>query len=155
MNKLSFLSCVLLLILIKSEGQQRTTKAPEPPRKSSKIIVMVRDSSNMLLDRIAGALYDKGFTIENKDDKVKFISTKDLPSKKWATIYKIKARINDTAIVFTGQIAFNKDTDILGMKESVKTYWDIEAGKGGSMKEAWNELDTIARMFGDKVVYSK
>jgi hypothetical protein len=126
-----------------------------PPKKSNKIIVMVKDSTNTLLDRIAGVLYDKGFTIENKDDKVKFISTKDLPSKKWMTIYKVKARINDTAIVFTGQIAFNKDTDILGIKEAVKTYWDIESGKGGSMREAWNELDAIARMFGDKIVYSK
>jgi hypothetical protein len=86
---------------------------------------------------------------------VKFITTKDLPSKVWSTIYKIKARINDTAIVFSGQIAFNKDTDIFGMKEAVKTYWDIEAGKGGSMREAWKEMDAIARTFGDKIVYAK
>jgi hypothetical protein len=129
--------------------------AQQPPKKSNKIIVMAKDSAGALLDRIAGVLYDKGFTIETKDDKVKFISTKDLPSKKWMTIYKIKARINDTAIVFTGQIAFNKDTDILGMKEAVKTYWDIESGKGGSMHEAWNELDAIARLFGDKIIYLK
>lgn len=139
-----------------SVGQQRDKAKPdEPPRKSSKIIVMARDSANTLLDRIAGVLYDKGYTVENKDEKVKFITTKDLPSKKWSTIYKIKARINDTAIVFSGQIAFNKDTDIFGMKEAVKTYWDIESGKGGSMREAWKEMDTIARMFGDKIVYSK
>jgi hypothetical protein len=126
-----------------------------PPKKASKIIVLVKDSASTLLDRIAGVLYDKGFTIDQKDEKVKFISTKYLPSKKWMTIYKIKARINDTAVVFTGQIAFNKDTDILGMKETVKTYWDIEYGKGGSMREAWNAMDAIARMFGDKIVYSK
>jgi hypothetical protein len=141
----------LLLILLLPVS----TIAQQPPKKSTKIIVVMKDSANLLLDRIAGVLYDKGFTIETKDDKVKFLSTKDLPSKKWMTIYKIKARINDTAIVFTGQIAFNKDTDILGMKESVKTYWDIESSKGGSMREAWNELDAIARVFGDKIVYSK
>jgi hypothetical protein len=145
------------LISINSQGQHRTTKADEPPKKSNKIIVLVKDSSNTLLDRIAGVLYDKGFTIETKDDKVKFISTKDLPSKKWATIYKIRARINDTAIVFTGQIAFNSTTDILETREAVKTYWDIDysGSRISSMREAWNELDAIARMFGDKIVYSK
>lgn len=147
-----YLSCAMFISL---SARAQTSAKEQPPKKASKIIVLVRDSANTLLDRITSVLYDKGFTIDQKDDKVKFISTKDLPSKKWMTIYKIKARINDTAIVFTGQIAFNKDTDILGIKESVKTYWDIEAGKGGSMKEAWNELDAIARMFGDKIVYSK
>lgn len=157
MKNLSFLSCLLLLTSIKSAGQQQTTKAPEPPRKSSKIIVMVRDTANTLLDRIAGVLYDKGFTIEAKDEKVKFISTKDLPSKKWATVSKIRARINDTAIVFTGQIAFNKDTDIFGTKESSKTYWDVDysGSKISSMREAWKEMEAIARMLGDKIVYSK
>lgn len=158
MNKLIFLSCFMLLTCFKLTAQQRAgTKSHEPPRKSSKIIVLVRDSANTLLDRIAGVLYDKGFTVDNKDEKVKFISTKDLPSKKWSTIYKIRARINDTAIVFTGQIAFNKDTDIFGMKESSKTYWDIDysGSKISSMREAWKEMDAIARLFGDKIVYSK
>lgn len=135
-----------------SWGQSKTI---EPPKKSTKIIVIAKDSANSLLNRIAGVLYDKGFTIENKDEQVKFISTKDLPSRQWMTVYKVKARINDTAIVFNGQIAFNKDTDILGMKESTKTYWDIESGKGGSMKEGWNILNGIAKQFGDKIIYSK
>lgn len=155
MIRLLFLSCIILLISIKSVGQ--TTKSDEPVKKASKIIVLVKDTANTLLDRIAGVLYDKGFIIENKDEKVKFISTKDLPSKKWSTIYKIKARINDTAIVFTGQIAFNKDTDIFGTKESSKTYWDVDysGSKVSSMREAWKEMDAIARTFGDKIIYTK
>lgn len=142
--------CLIPILLL-----SLTAVTQEPPKKSTKIIVKVKDSANTLLNRIAGVLYDKGFTIENKDEQVKFISTKDLPSKQWMTVYKIKAHINDTAIVFTGQIAFNKDTDILGIKESTKTYWDIESGKGGSMKEAWNILNGIAKLFGDKIIYSK
>lgn len=154
MYKFTFIVSLVLLICVKSEAQ---TKPQEPPKKASKIIVLVKDSTNTLLDRIAGILYDKGFTIENKDEKVKFISTKDLPSKKWSTIYKIRARINDTAIVFSGQIAFNKDTDILGMKESSKTYWDVDysGSKNSSMREAWNVLNDIAHAFGNNIVYSK
>lgn len=141
---------LIISLFTKSQAQTSTKKA-------SKIIVLVKDSANTLLDRIVGVLYDKGFTIDQKDEKVKFIATNDLPSKKWATIYNIRARINDTAIVFTGKIAFNSDTDILGMKEKVKTYWDIDysGSKISSMREAWNAMDAIARMFGDKIIYSK
>lgn len=148
MNKLLFLSSLILLISIKSEAQKGVdTKPNEPPKKASKIIVLVKDSANSLLDRIAGVLYDKGYTIENKDEKVKFISTKEREGKKWATYYKVRARINDTAIVFTGQIALNKNSD----------YWNVDysGSKISALREAWNELDAIARVFGDKIVYSK
>lgn len=144
MNKLSFLSCLLLLISVNGLGQNKTTT---PPKKSSKIVVLIKDSTNTLLDRIAGVLYDKGYTIESKDEKVKFLSTKEREGKKWSTYYKVRARINDTAIVFTGQIALNKNGN----------YWDIDysGSKVSALREAWNELDAIARTFGDKIVYSK
>lgn len=139
-----YLSC---LLLISAAANAQTTAKEQPPKKSSKIIVLVKDSANTLLDRIAGVLYDKGYTIENKDEKVKFISTKEREGKKWSTYYKVRVRIVDTAIVFTGQIALNKDSD----------YWDVDyrGSKVSALREAWNELDTIARMFGDKIVYSK
>lgn len=121
--------------------------AQGPPKKANKIIVLIKDSTNALLDRIAGVLYDRGYSIESKDEKVKFISTKEQQGKKWSTYYKVRARINDTAVVFTGQIALRKDGD----------YWDIDyrGSKVSALREAWNELDAIARKFGDKIVYSK
>jgi hypothetical protein len=147
MYKFTFILGLVLLTVIKSEGQQQTTKAQEPPKKANKIIVLVRDSANNFLDRIASILYDKGYTIENKDEKVKFISTKERQGEKWSTYYKVRARINDTAIVFTGQIALNKNGD----------YWDIDyrGSKVSALREAWNELDAIARKFGNNIVYSK
>lgn len=149
-----YMKMIMIMIFCLLGG---SINAQVPPKKANKIIVLAKDSANILLDRIAGVLYDKGFVIENKDEKVKFISTKDLASKKWVTIYKIKARINDTAIIFTGQIAFNKDTDFLGIKETTKTYWDIDysGSKNSSMREAWNIMDAIAKQFGDKIIYSK
>lgn len=124
-----------------------TAQAQAPPKKAAKIIVIIKDSTNTLIDRIAGVLYDKGYTIESKDEKVKFLSTKEREGKKWSTYYKVRARINDTAIVFTGQIALNKDSN----------YWDIDysGSKISALREAWNELEAIARTFGDKIVYSK
>ena len=135
------------ILLIQNVTAQQTLVTKSPPRKSTKIIVLIKDSANALLDRIAGVLYDKGYTIDNKDEKVKFISTKEREQKKWGMYYIVKARVNDTAVVFSGHIALNKgghyfDVDYTGTKIS-------------SMREAWNELSEIARMFGDKIIFSK
>lgn len=158
MIRLLLLSCVLLLISIMSVGQQRDkTKSDEPPKKSSKIIVMARDTGNTLLNRLSGILFDKGYSIDTKDEQVKYIITKGQPSKSYGTISKVRARINDTAIIFTSQIAIDSERDIFGVKRKELDYMDVDyrGAKKSAMREAWNELDAIARQFGDKIVYGK
>jgi hypothetical protein len=128
-----------------------------PPKKANKIIVLVRDSTNTLLNRLAMALFDRGYTIDMKDEQLKVLSTKELPSKKYGTMSRIRAKINDTAIVLSGQIAINSDRDIFGTKEASKSFYDVEytGSKKSAMREAWNELEEIARKLSDKIVYSK
>lgn len=158
MNKLLCLSCVILLISVKLQAQKSVGTNPnEPPKRASKIIVMVKDSANTLLDRLSGILFDKGYTIDTKDEKVKYITTKGQPSKNYGTITKVRARINDTAIIFTSQIAVNSDTDILGIKRAEPDYMDVDyrGSKKSAMREAWNELEAIALKFGDKIIYAK
>jgi hypothetical protein len=149
--------CLTLLIAINSKAQQRTTKAQEPPKKASKIIVLVKDSANTLLNRISAELFDKGYTIDSKDENAKYIVTRERPSNKYGTMSRIRTRINDTAIVFTSQIALNSDRDIFGTKEAAKTFYDVDfsGSKKSAMREAWLELEEIARKFGDNIVYSK
>lgn len=155
MIKLLFLSCFIFLTSIKSDGQ--ATKPNEPVKKASKIIVMVRDSANTLLNRLSGILFDKGYTIDAKDEQAKYIITKGQPSKSYGTISKIRARINDTAIVFTSQIAIDSERDILGIKRRELDYMDVDyrGAKKSAMRDAWKEIDSIARMFGDKIIYAK
>lgn len=157
MNKLSFLSCVILLIGIKSVGQQRTAKAHEPPRKASKIIVMVRDTANTLMDKLTMTLFNYGYTVDNKDEKLKLISTKERSSKKYSTLTKIRASINDTAIVLVGEIALGFSVELFGARDIQPSYSAVYYGgsKKSPLREAWNELDAIARTFGDKIAYSR
>lgn len=157
MNKLAFIFSLILLIGVKSEAQQQANKAQDPPKKSSKIIVLVKDSANKLLDRIAAELFDIGYTLDSKDQQSKIIITKARPSKRYGTMTIIRARINDTAIVFASQLAINSDRDIFGGKEATKTFYDVDyiGNKKNAWGEAWNELDAIAHKFGDRIVYSK
>lgn len=157
MLKLICLSCFVLLISVKSEAQQRTTKAQEPPKKSSKIIVLVKDSTNSLLDQLTKTLFDYGYTIENKDEKLKLLSTKERSSKKYSTLTRIRASINDTALVLTSDIALGFSIEFMGTRDIQPSYSAVYYGgaKKSPLREAWNELDAIAHKFGDNIVYSK
>lgn len=149
--------CLVFLIYIKSEAQQRTTKANEPPKKSSKIMVLTKDSANNLLDRLTKTLFDYGYTIDNKDEKLKLISTKERSSKKYSTLTKIRASINDTALVLVSEIALGFSVELFGTRDLQPSYSAVYYGgsKKSPLREAWNELETIARKFGDNIVYSK
>lgn len=146
------LTSTLLLILI-AIG----VAAQEPPNKASKIIVMTRDSANTLINKISISLFDHGFTIEQKDEQIKVITTKAKPSRTYGTMSMIRVKIVDTAIIFTSGISLNSDRDIFGTKEAVKSFHDVEyrGSKKSAMREAWNELVSIAKLFGEKIVYSK
>lgn len=128
-----------------------------PPKKANKIIVLVKDSTNTLLDKVTKTLFDYGYTIDNKDEKLKLISTKERSSKKYSTLTKIRASINDTAIVLVSDIALGFSYDFLGTRDIQPSYSSVYYGgaKKSPLREAWNELDAIARTFGDKIVYSK
>ena len=150
MNRL--LLAIALLFFSGAFAQQQA-----PPKKSTKVIVSIKDSANSTLSKLSSELFDLGYTIDVKDDNAKYIITKEKPSKRFGTMTKIRARVNDTAIVFTGQIAINSDSDILGTKEAAKTFYDVDyrGGKKNPMLEAWNELEAIARKFGSNITYSK
>lgn len=133
------------------------SSAQEPPKKANKIIVLAKDSANTLMNKIVLALYDHGFTLDQKDEQIKIIITRERPSPRYGTMSKIKVKIVDTAIVFSSMIAINSDRDILGVKEAAKTFYDVDysGSKRSAMREAWNEMDAIAKLFGDKKIYSK
>jgi hypothetical protein len=128
-----------------------------PFKGARKVSVLIKDTSTNLLDKVTIILFDKGFTIEQKDDKLKILSTKELPSKKWGTMSKIRIRINDTAIVFTSQIAINSADTFLGTKESTKSFMDVYYGgsKKSPLREAWEQMVEIASQVGQSIIYSK
>jgi hypothetical protein len=157
MNKFTFFLCFILLISVKSEAQQRANKAQEPPKKSSKIIVMVKDTASTLFDKLTKTLFDYGYTIDNKDEKLKLLSTKERSSKKYSTLTRIRASINDTALILTSDIALGFSVDFLGARDLQPSYSAVYYGgaKKSPLREAWNELDAIAHKFGDNIAYSK
>lgn len=141
---------VLLLLLFGSAYGQT------PPKKASKIIVLTKDTANTVINQIARVLFDRGYTMDTKDEQLKQIVTKERPNKNSMTLTKIRVSINDTAIIFTSVMAIAVELNLGGVT-SKQTFDPVTYSglKKSYMMEAWNELDAIARQFGSNIIYSK
>lgn len=123
-------------------------------KKDSKIIVTASDTAS-LFDRVALAFYEKGFTLEQKDEKVKFLATADKTLKSNANFdYRYRALIKGNQITFFGEIALNHDFIV---KTKTKQFDPIEfrGTKGSAFRDTWDEMESIARQFGTEIRYSK
>jgi hypothetical protein len=125
----------------------------KPVKKDTKIIVIPTDTIN-LLNKISIALYEKGYSIESKDEQLKFIASTEKGFGDYSV--KIRAFINDSVIVFTGQMASNISLSLWGAKTE-RAFENIYYGgmKGSQFRKAWDELDSFARIFGTHIMYSK
>lgn len=147
-NKMKqFLFCLFLVCTLAASSQQK---------KDSKIIVSVSDTSG-ILNKIIKQLYQDGFAIDQKDEANGFILTKEKTLKSDAsTSVVFKFLISDKNITVTGDAASNVTISLYGAKAE-RTFIGIYFGgmKRSSLRNAWNEMDNLAKQFGDKITYSK
>lgn len=114
MNKVSFLSCLVLLITINTKAQKSAeTKPNEPPKKgseqtaepvknkSNRIILHFKDTSG-LFTKLAKTLIDIGYEFEEKDRELGILKTKptDQPGG-WTFKNEIKAVFRDSVIILS------------------------------------------------------
>jgi hypothetical protein len=124
-------------------------------KKDSKIIVTVSDTTN-LFNRLALAFYEKGYSLENKDQQLKVIFTNEKHIDKSARSMKIMALIKDSNIVFSGVQALDIEQKILGTKlERVFEPVLYRRDKGSDFYVCWQEIESIAKQFGTNITFSK
>lgn len=152
MYKFTCIFCLILLTAVKSEAQQQTPKAQEPPKKASKIIVLTSDSDNTLLNKVSKTLFEKGFTIDTKDESAKTLSTKEYAVDHPSIFLKIRASISDSTIIFSGVYAW---TLTEGLRPQDFDIIEYRGMKNSAAMQAWKSLDDIAKTFGSKIIYTK
>jgi hypothetical protein len=139
-NSNLFLMCLFLICSLTSFCQEK---------KDSKIIVTLVDTSG-LFEKVAKVLLENDYDLETKDRESGFITTKDKDLKKYAFKNKIRVQIKDSCLILTAKerAAFKS---IMG-----DTYMDVSfiGAKNSPMREAWNDMDSIAKQLGT-VTYSK
>jgi hypothetical protein len=125
-------------------------------KKDTKIIIHLSDTAGAV-NKIVKVFYERGFTIDQKDLENGFVLTKErtVPDDNAASMI-IKAFVKDSSVVLSGSIALNV-TFSLGSAKAERTFVEMRYGgaKKSSLRLAWNELESVARLIGGKVTYSK
>lgn len=130
---------VLIFLFVPSFALSQT-------RKDTKIIVTLADTANAF-NRLALKLYENGYTVEKKDEQVKFLVTEPKSLKRWNAYLKIRAIQKGNTIVFTGEVnlpSFDNRFDQL-------EYMGV---KGSIYRDSWALIESIAKQFGT-LSYSK
>ncbi|MFL5740447.1 MAG: hypothetical protein ACJ75B_09540 [Flavisolibacter sp.] len=123
-------------------------------KKDTKIIVSSSDTVN-LVNRIAIAFIEKGYSIDQKDPTIGFVATGEKPMKNYAASTKIRAIVKVDTITFTSFLALDVEVNIAGVKMA-RTFDPVfhATAKGNLNRKAWDEMEEIATQFGS-VTYGK
>lgn len=127
---------------------------PIPPKKAKKIFVSNSDSPTVAIKKIAVKLFERGYTIESKDETLGYISTNEKSHEKFATSMKARAVVKDSVIIVTGVMSLELEFTLGGVK-SVRSFNDIYYGgsKRSPLRSSWNELESIAKEIGTIIKY--
>lgn len=122
---------------------------PLPPKKAKKIIVSNKDSISTAVKKIAIAFFERGYTIESKDENLGYIATNEKSHEKFSTSMKVRAIVKDTVIVLSGVFSLNIEFNLGGVT-STKSFDDVYNGgsKRSPLRSSWDELTAIARSIG-------
>lgn len=140
---MKYILAILFLIPALAFGQKN---------KERKIIVVVSDTAN-LFNRVVQAFYEREYTVDNKDQQGGFISTKEKAIKAgFSTDVKLRALVKDSVITFTGEYRVN--VNIMGQDPNFDPIYNWGM-KGSAAKLSWQEMESIAKKFGNQITYSK
>ena len=136
---------ILLLLPFAGFGQEK---------RDEKITVIASDTTN-LFNRVALLLYEKGYTFEQKDEQLKFIATTDKPIPKAVGSCKLRVLVKDSAITLYALVAVDPRLVRGGDLQKVYSPAQYRGMKGSLFMVVWAEMESIARKFGNQIIYSK
>ena len=141
-------SIIILLISVVSYSQDK------PPKGTTRMAVTVTDTTN-LYNRISLLLYEKGFSIDNRDQGLGFIASSEKVVNDFCSM-KVHILIKDSTVTITPFLATNISTGS-GMFKTERSFETIKYGgmKGSGQRIAWEETMSIAAAFGTKFTYLK
>lgn len=112
----------------------------------TKIIITAPDSTG-LFNKVAMVLYERGYSLAQKDEALKFMATTTRPVK-YMNI-KVNALVKNNEVTLTG-------TYDLAVTEIDDTDPIMFRGvKGSYLRNAWAELQAIADKIGGEIRYGK
>jgi hypothetical protein len=128
-------------------------------KNDTKVIASISDSN--LFNKTALILYERGYTIKEKDKDVGFIATNDKSID--GNTVRLRILLKDTAAIITGDLynelaaAIVRGSTASKISKDESYYYPIRNNgmKKSGMRIAWNELVEVAKAIGGKLYYSK
>jgi hypothetical protein len=121
--------------------------------KDSKVIVTISDTSN-IVKRLTDSLKARGYEVAVSSDKHIVTSDKmyDAKGMEYDFIMRIKVFFALDKVIFTGD--YNLNVTSYGRKSPYEVI-KREGGEGTITRNAWNELESVARIFGERIEYAQ
>lgn len=117
--------------------------------KDQRLILTPTDTTN-LFNRLVMVLYDRGYTLEQKDDNLKFVATTEHSIPKEVMTVKVRGIVKDGTVILYG--LFGART----VSPQSRDFYPIEYRKGKIWSNAhFKELQAIAEAIGGEITYSK
>lgn len=127
-----------------------TISASAQKKKDSKVIVSISDTTD-IFNKVVRTLYENGYSVTIKDEIGRFIETDWLQLKKTAGKVKTRLLFTDSTITFSSKYRFAFKSEFGEMEADISN----AGSKGSDMRIYWDELVRVAKIFGDKLTYSK
>lgn len=137
LGKIIFKLLLILLIPFSSLGQKKG---------NTKVIV-----DSVSLETITLTLFENGYNIDFKDEKLKIVSTK---TKDIGAIgVRVRVVQKDSFTIITGEVVDRASMIVIGSSEPI--YSPIKYGgmKGSTRRDTWNELVKMAGLIAPIVRY--
>jgi hypothetical protein len=143
----------ILLMLLLSSGYANAQK------KHDNMIIIKGGT----LKQAVNAFMDAGYNIDKYDTTLGYVYTTPLKANKTACIVIFTARVKDSSLVITGKfksaVSFSKilfDDKQNSIDESASYYpIELRGMKGSEFMDSWNEMDRVAKIFGQPISYAK
>ena len=133
-------------------------EVPTPFKKANTIIIHTTDSTGTAYKKLAGVLFNAGYTLDRNDRELGFLNTKARPAANKAAMQTLRASIIKTPegadILLKGAYATPGLAAISPWLMSGDTETEYRGMKTSIVMSCWNELEKVAALYpGGRLAY--
>ena len=102
-------------------------------------------------DKVTFTLFENGYSIDTKDEKLKFLSTK---TKDMGSIgVRIRIMQKDSLMILSGEVVDRASMIVLNSSEPIYSGIQFGGMKGSTRRDSWNEIIKVAKAIGAIIRY--
>lgn len=103
------------------------------------------------LDKVTLALFENGYSVDTKDEKLKLIATK---TKDVGSLgVRVRIMQKGSTIILSGEVVDRAAMIVISSNEPIYSVIQYGGMKGSTRRDSWNELVKLAKEIGPIIRY--